>query len=123
MTVKIWDVTTNACIATIDLSRWIENMSFDNTGSHLNTDIGAIDLNASSALNTVVAGTLHQKPQLLGYGLSVDNSWITCNSKNVLWLPPEYRPSASAVEASIVVIGCSSGRVLMFKFSHNPPVV
>ena len=122
-TVKIWGATTGSCIATIDVHRTFHNISFDNTGSYLNTDNGVIDLNAPSALNNTPATTIHHMPQFVGYCLSSDNSWISYNSKNLLWLPQEYRPNASAVEASTIVIGCPTGRVLVFKFSNNPPII
>ncbi|KAL2109882.1 hypothetical protein VUR80DRAFT_1888 [Thermomyces stellatus] len=33
----------------------------------------------------------------LGYGLSTDQRWICRHEQNVLWLPPDYRLSSSAV--------------------------
>ena len=122
-TVKIWDSTTHECLATIDVPRVVYNMSFNDIGSYLNTDIGAIDINSSSPLNMAPTASVHQLPQFLGYGLNTDWSWIVCDSKNVLWLPPDYRPSDLALEASTVVIGCPSGRVLFFKFSVNNPAI
>ena len=121
-TVKIWDGTNGAYIATIEVPIHINTISFDHTDPYLHTDIGTIDLNSLPSLNTAPGAIFQHKFQLFGYGLNTDASWITCNSKNVLWLPQEYRPSASAVDASTVVIGCPSGQVLMFKFSSNPPV-
>ncbi|KAK4182097.1 hypothetical protein QBC35DRAFT_396652, partial [Podospora australis] len=53
-----------------------------------------------------------------GYGLGQDK-WIICNGKNVLWLPPEYRPSCSAVQELMISIGCSSGRVITIGFSRH----
>ncbi|KAK3905905.1 NWD2 protein [Staphylotrichum tortipilum] len=50
-----------------------------------------------------------------------DNTWITWDSHNFLWLPPTYRPGYSDITASIVAIGYPSGRVLLlaFSFSHD----
>ena len=54
-----------------------------------------------------------------GYGLGLDESWITCNNRNVLWLPPDYRPSCSAVQGRMISIGCVSGRVFTIGFSRD----
>ena len=121
-TVKIWDATNYTYIATIEVPILINIISFDHTDSYLHTNIGSINLNSLPPLNTAPGAVFQQKFQLFGYGLNTDASWITCNSKNVLWLPQEYRPSASAVDASTVVMGCPSGQVFIFKFSSNPPV-
>jgi len=52
-----------------------------------------------------------------GYGFSTDGSWVTWRGRNLLWLPAEFRPVCSAVCGSAVVIGCSSGRVIVIGFS------
>ncbi|KAK4205900.1 hypothetical protein QBC37DRAFT_301877, partial [Rhypophila decipiens] len=51
-----------------------------------------------------------------GYGISSDTRWIMRGTENWLWLPPEYRPTRSAVAASTVAIGCGSGRILIMTF-------
>ena len=57
-----------------------------------------------------------QEPQLCGYGLSSDRSWITCHGENILWLPSEYRPGEFVISGATVGIGCANGRVLMICF-------
>ncbi|KAK3685335.1 hypothetical protein B0T22DRAFT_465391, partial [Podospora appendiculata] len=54
-----------------------------------------------------------------GYSLGPDQSWITCNGKNVLWVPPEYRPSRSAVQGQMISIGYASRRVFTTGFSRT----
>jgi len=58
-----------------------------------------------------------------GYGLSDSDPWISYKGENLLWLPPEYRPSSFAISGTGFLIGCSSGRVLIFKFSNEVPVL
>ncbi|KEZ42692.1 Uncharacterized protein SAPIO_CDS5949 [Scedosporium apiospermum] len=53
------------------------------------------------------------------YGFSTDSCWVTWHGKNLLWLPAEFRPVCSAVAASAVAIGCSSGRVVVMSFSSD----
>ena len=116
-TVKIWDTASGKCLQTIDNSEIPCNISFDTTNQYLRTEIGAIALDVSSASSTAPSRTAHQTPRYQGLGVSSGGTWITYNSENLLWLPSEYRSLySSAVTASTVAIGCSSGRVLIFNF-------
>ncbi|KAH6999495.1 WD40-repeat-containing domain protein [Ilyonectria destructans] len=54
-----------------------------------------------------------------GWGFSSDGCWITWKERNILWLPPDYRPVASSVEPHGVKFRCSSGRVLSIGFSAD----
>ncbi|KAL6410125.1 hypothetical protein AUP68_06536 [Ilyonectria robusta] len=56
-----------------------------------------------------------------GYGISADGAWITYQGRNLLWLPSEYRLHRSAIAVSTVALGCSSGRVLLFRFTGVSP--
>ncbi|KAF3392420.1 hypothetical protein F1880_008934 [Penicillium rolfsii] len=131
-TIKIWNTHTGACLQTLGVGSTVRNLSFDATGSSLLTDIGIVALHDSptSAPTTPTKVTapglqLHtvfpppQTPEYQGYGISSDLFWITRNSQNWLWLPPMYRPIFSAVGQSGVslVLGCQSGRVLIFGFA------
>ncbi|KAK4207264.1 hypothetical protein QBC37DRAFT_299074, partial [Rhypophila decipiens] len=51
------------------------------------------------------------------YSLGRDQAWIICNGRNLIWLPPEYRPICSSVQGQTVSIGCTSGRVFTVGFS------
>jgi WD40 repeat protein len=117
-TVKIWDASSGACFKTLDVGRTVYNVAFDTTGSYLLTDIGTASWDISPNSNTVLAATALEEPWH-GYGLNADQTWITWDSRNVLWLPSEYRPSCSAVASNTIVIGCPSGRVLTINFSFN----
>ncbi|CAM1508064.1 Fc.00g049120.m01.CDS01 [Cosmosporella sp. VM-42] len=65
--------------------------------------------------------TTSEVPTLLGCGC--DDSWITWNGREALWLPAEYRPNTKyswytrVVATNLVAIGCSSGRVSIIRFS------
>src|SRR5436190_15892014 len=118
-TVKVWDTASGKCLQTLDVSTPPLNISFDTADQYIRTDIGVI-LDVSSASSTALSRTAYQKPRRQDHGVSSDDTWITCNSENLLWLPSEYRPSCSAITASTVAIGCASGRVLIFNFIiHN----
>ncbi|PSR81436.1 heterokaryon incompatibility protein-domain-containing protein [Coniella lustricola] len=51
-----------------------------------------------------------------GYGISSDRRWILRDAENLIWLPFEYRPDCYIIAGSRIAIGCSSGRVLCFRF-------
>jgi WD40 repeat protein len=110
-TVKIWDASSGDCLQTLEVSRSLRDLSFDSTGYYLHTEIGAIIIDNSTAPNWTTAITEPQPPQHQYTTLSSDNTWITYDSKRVLWLPSEYRPSSSAVSGRIIGIGVGNGRV------------
>lgn len=55
---------------------------------------------------------------VLGWIISVFISipWVSRGNEKILWLPPEYRPTYSAVHGSRVALSCSSGRVTVMEF-------
>ncbi|KAK0725155.1 NACHT domain-containing protein [Lasiosphaeris hirsuta] len=114
-TIKIWDPESGQCLQTENVDRPVYHVSFDHTGRYLITDAGRIDITIAITESVVQPGYLGKQE----YGFGCDKLWVTCNGKNVLWLPPEYRPSCSAVYGRMVSIGCSSGRVLTIGFSRN----
>ncbi|KAH6985563.1 hypothetical protein EDB80DRAFT_231562 [Ilyonectria destructans] len=123
-TVKVWDAATGHCQATLDVGRRLYTVRFDATGTRLLTDAGTFDLSVPSPSPSPPAtlsasGPLYHPCQRQGYGISTDNVWITYQGRNLLWIPSEYRPEKSAIAASTVAFGCSSGRVLLFRFTGN----
>lgn len=118
MELKIWDITAGTCLRSYETGAILYNISFDAVAAHLQTELGLIVLDINSPSSPVDA-PFPQRPRILGSGLVPDCSWITWNSKKLLWLPPEYRRARGptvAVAASTVAYGCASGRVLIFDF-------
>ncbi|KAL5359312.1 hypothetical protein BJX96DRAFT_56435 [Aspergillus floccosus] len=129
-TIKIWDARTGACLQTLEGHYRGGSLSFHTTGSYLHTDLGVVALHnppvpttstdiAASVSQSLSATQESQTLQYHGYGISSDGLWITWRSQNWLWLPPTYRPTCSAVGQSglALVLGCQSGRVLIFGFT------
>jgi WD40 repeat protein len=116
LTVKIWDTDSGACVQTLDIGNALYAVSFDITGSHLQTEIGLVAVHSSSASNITSHEMERHKPRYAAVGVSADGIWITYNSENVLWLPSEYRPSCSAVSQRTIGIGTGSGKVWMCNF-------
>lgn len=118
--VKIWDTYSGECLKMLQVNQVLTDLRFDLMTNHcLYTEIGPLKLDlpllplaTDSQSMPVSGGSSHS-----GYGISTDNIWIVKDRKRMLWLPPEYRSSVSAVVKSMVAIGCLSGRVLLMKFS------
>jgi len=116
--VRLWDTTKKTTIEIIETPDSIKIMKFSNDGIHLHTSHGVLQLKSS----------LHSggNRELPTHSLHVTDQWITCNMKKLLWLPVDYRLSCSAVNdtASVLVIGSTSGRVILisFDFTALPPV-
>ncbi|KAK1777152.1 hypothetical protein QBC45DRAFT_311535, partial [Copromyces sp. CBS 386.78] len=108
-----WDPASGQCFVTINIGISVAHALFDPTGRYLTTDAGCIEVTTATTENAIRLNGLVAQ----GYGVGQDESWITCNGKNVLWLPPEYRPRCSAVQELMVSVGCSSGRVFTISFS------
>ena len=116
-TVKIWDAGTGACLQTLNIGKVLYHISFDITDSHLRTDIGTFAIDTSAAANMRPSGTEYQEPRYKGLALSSDGAWITYNSDNLVRLPPEYRPSCSAVLGTLIGFGIGTGKVYICKYT------
>ncbi|WYZ34284.1 hypothetical protein EsH8_I_000560 [Colletotrichum jinshuiense] len=129
-TVKLWDTATGQCQRTLGVNRTLHKLAFSKTGSQLNSEPGIISLDVLSTASPIFKCTtlnmillqpivLVEIPHFQGYGISTDGAWVTKDSRNIMWLPPEYRPITSAIEGSTLAIGCASGRVLLLRFSFS----
>ncbi|KAF1965172.1 hypothetical protein BU23DRAFT_436600, partial [Bimuria novae-zelandiae CBS 107.79] len=112
-TVKIWDAHSGECLSTLEVGRVLHDISFDATGSSLNTTGGTISISATQLAPTP-ATTDPQTLEYKGLALSSDTIWITRDSENLIWLPLEYRPTGSAVLGKMIGIGTGTGRVWIF---------
>jgi hypothetical protein len=102
------------CLQTLNVGRMLSNISFDTTGLYLRTAIGTIAIDTPSVSSITPVRIKRQDPRNQCVGLSPNEDWITCNSENLVWLPPEYRPSSSAVSGRTIGIGVGSGKVWMY---------
>ncbi|KAM5470729.1 hypothetical protein MauCBS54593_003770 [Microsporum audouinii] len=105
-TVKLWDPTTGAELQAFTIEGEIHELSFSDNSPCLRTNLGSINIQPwycngfSKPLETNV-----QLPTLV-------NQWISLQGRKRLWLPVEYRPTCSTVEAGgTLAMGHASGRV------------
>ncbi|KAM7190941.1 hypothetical protein V8F33_009174 [Rhypophila sp. PSN 637] len=132
-TIKIWDPASGQCLQTLEgHSHWVQSVAFSPDGQRLASGSGdqtikIWDPASGQCLQTLeghsdrvqsVAFSLDD-PGRQTYSLGRDQTWIIRNGQNIIWLPPEYRPSCSAVQGQMVSIGCTSGKVFTVGFSCN----
>ncbi|KAL0933735.1 nwd1 protein [Colletotrichum truncatum] len=119
-TIKIWDNVTGHHIRTFTKTRLLHNIHFSEDGLQLDTEMGLIDLQGKLTSNsTFITSHAPEKPLFQGYSISSNDVWIKRDSVHLLWLPPEYRSFVSAIKGPAVVIGCGTGRVVIFRFMEN----
>ncbi|KAF6785759.1 vegetative incompatibility protein het-e-1, partial [Colletotrichum sojae] len=111
-TVRLWDAATGAHRQTFE--GHTRSLAFNPLSStQLLTDFGAVDLLTDSLISGPRSLTeMVLSPTIYSLGLNPDETWIIQENERVIWLPNEYRPTASAVRGSLMCIGCSSGRVI-----------
>ncbi|KAK3995678.1 HET-R [Cladorrhinum sp. PSN332] len=132
-TVKIWDPASGQCLQTLKgHNRLVYSVTFSPDGQRLasgsyDNTVKIWDPASGQCLQTLKGhhdsvNSVAFSPDNLGiygYELGANGTWVICHSRNVLWLPPEYRPACSAVHGRMVAIACSSGRVFTIGFSQD----
>ncbi|KAK1241232.1 hypothetical protein MKX08_001206 [Trichoderma sp. CBMAI-0020] len=109
--------STGHSIAQLEMCGLANHMEFDSAGSSLliTTNVGTLTVDPPS----------FQNAKSIGLGLSNDGEWITWDSRNLLWLPPTFRISASDIDvaASLIALGTRLGRLLLIGIdsSRIPP--
>ena len=108
-TVRLWDTTKKTTIDIINTHGSSKISKFSNDGTYLHTSRGVLQLKSS-----LQCSSNQELPHTLTHSLYVTDQWITCNMKNLLRLPVEYRGSYSAVNdtGNILAIGTACGRVI-----------
>ncbi|KAL6904116.1 WD40 repeat-like protein [Trichoderma evansii] len=104
--IEIFCASTGHSVAQLGICGLANHMEFDSAGSSLLiTNVGTL----------VFDPPTFQKANTIGLGLSYDGEWITWDSRNLLWLPPTFRMSASDIDvaASLIALGSRLGRLLL----------
>jgi WD40 repeat protein len=118
-TVKIWDTSTGSCHQTVVANTYVTSLSFDSIDSNLlMNDGGSIKVDRTRLL-TRPEHPQEGRDKSDRQGLGISGSWVTWDTQNLLWLPPDYRAVSYNISPSrsIVADGCSSGKVFIIGFS------
>ncbi|KAM5374382.1 hypothetical protein ACJZ2D_006555 [Fusarium nematophilum] len=125
--VRIWDVTDRACmkcICTLDVGTVFQLYQDPGQSSIVYTNRGVLDmdkLTLSAAGSQEKATPYHCR----GYGLSYNETWIIEDGKEVMWVPPEYRPAQwgrehdKAVWGSTMAIASGTGKLFVLQFADD----
>ncbi|KAF2171417.1 hypothetical protein M409DRAFT_18533 [Zasmidium cellare ATCC 36951] len=115
---QVWDLKRKTLMHSFDWnSNQASNLMFINNGPLISSSRGVFTLPPDSSPDST--STEEMAVQLQGPGISDDDEWITWDGDDLLWLPPPYRPMASAVRSRTVVIGCGSGQVYVITFKDD----
>ncbi|KAH6883935.1 putative wd40 protein [Thelonectria olida] len=113
--VRLWRSNDGACVQEIqDTST--SHLEFDFSGSYLLTDSGPITLHDPSSSSQMATKPFSEC--LDNIGISRDSCWILWQGTPIFWLPVPFRGSCSIVRRSTVVLGCTSGRVIIMTFEN-----
>jgi WD40 repeat protein len=106
-TVRLWDTATGAALRKFD-NCFVSELSFSRDALCLETDRGRLRIQPGSADELA--------HNLRPYTVFLKEDWITQDERNHLWLPADYRPSCSAYQGNLLVLGHPSGEVTFIQF-------
>lgn len=115
-TIRVWDRNSGRCLHTIETRPIFSHVSFDQSGQFVLTDRGRIAIPEPPDFEGCMAALNTRSPAVHGGGLSLDRKWISYNSVNLLWLPPEYRPYRSVISGNSVGVA-TNRKVWIFTLS------
>ncbi|KAI9770961.1 MAG: hypothetical protein M1840_002665 [Geoglossum simile] len=113
-TVRLWETATGSCCSTLEgHPGGVSAVAFSPDGQHLQTDQGQISL--SLPPSRIPSFQDKELPALF-----IKDQWVVLGKQLLLWLPPEYRPTCTAVYRDVICLGSSSGHVTVLKaYSKN----
>jgi WD40 repeat protein len=108
-TVWLWDPATGALQETLNTEGIVNKLEFSQEGSSLIANLGTLDFRS---------GREHHASHSTRRNLAIfiDQEWIKLYGNNVLWLPPDFRPSCFTINGDTVALGHASGRVSFLRF-------
>ncbi|KAJ6047584.1 hypothetical protein N7460_003731 [Penicillium canescens] len=107
---RLWDTATGALQQTFGTEGRVTELEFSQDGLHLSTNLGSFHIQSKCK------SPLSSSPKTNPEAIVVQRDWIILNGKQVLWLPPEVRPSCSAIKTNKIALGHASGRIFFIVF-------
>ncbi|QKX60488.1 uncharacterized protein TRUGW13939_07633 [Talaromyces rugulosus] len=109
-TVRLWDTATGGLQETLITEGVVTELEFSQDSPYIITNLGSLRMQSGCGNN------ISSSPEINSEILLKERDWVTLNGKQVLWLPPETRPSCSAIKSNILALGHTSGRVSFIGF-------
>ncbi|OCK72773.1 WD40 repeat-like protein, partial [Lepidopterella palustris CBS 459.81] len=114
-TVKLWNLATRAAEATLLIGTVVRNLSFSILGQYLIADMESFDIRSLTTLVHVRSNSLQR--------LLISNNWIAEEDEDILWLPPEYRPTRVAIANGVIALGFLSGIISILEFKPGEKTI
>jgi WD40 repeat protein len=109
-TVRLWDTATGALEEIFSTEGIVNALEFSQDGSSLSTNLGSIKI--QSNCGNPIRNISNANPEIfLQHGY-----WIALNGKQFLWIPPDARPSCSAINSNTLALGNASGWIPFIGF-------
>ncbi|KAJ5631509.1 uncharacterized protein N7484_011609 [Penicillium longicatenatum] len=99
LTVRLWDTATGGLQETWNTKGAVFKIEFTQDCSYLITDNGTFDV-PSSYVNHVSI-VIYRNPAIY----IEQRKWVNVSGKNVLWLPPDFRPTCHAIHEDLLALG------------------
>ena len=108
-TIQLWNLATGYIEQILVVDVRILGLEFSDDGRQVKTDKGTLDICSEDEIFASAPTKA---------GVFVERQWISLKGERVMWLPPEYRPTSSAVQVrgNLLAIGSISGNLLIFGF-------
>jgi len=127
-TVRLWDAATGALHQTLEGhssavrsvafspdGKQVVSGSYDKTVRLWDAATGALQQTLEGHSSKVSSVVFSPDGKLLP-ALYILGHWISDGTANILWLPYEHRPTCEAIWDKTLVLGHSSGRILILQF-------
>lgn len=106
-TIKLWDTATGVLQQTLTIGGSVTHLRFAEDSPYLCTDLGLFNIKPWYSNYTPYLTKTDFEEVIIR-----EKQWVNFRSKNVLWLPPEYRPTCSIFRTDgTFVLGHASGRI------------
>ena len=127
-TIRLWDTATGKSLQMLEgHSSYVSSVAFSQDGKIVasgssDKTIRLWDTTTGKSLQTL-EGRSSLEASSVFEQYSISNNWIAeevdKEIQNILWLPPDYRPSSTSFHKEIIVIGSSSGRIFFLKLEYG----
>ena len=106
-TVRVWYAATGAMTRTFENAP-TSTLAFSNDGLYRITNRRFLGIDTNLQVAKLNCNTT----------LFIKENWIIFKKTKLLWLPLEYRPSCSAFQENLIVLGFPSGMVKVIEFTN-----
>ncbi|CAI7662679.1 unnamed protein product [Penicillium bialowiezense] len=108
MTVGIWNTKNGKLCRQLSPGQRVDHLDFHKNGCRL-ADGSLFDIESGGSCHA--SQTPHNNQEI-----SIEEEWIQLRGKKTVWLPPDFRPTCSAVNSNVLALGHISGRVSFIAF-------